>query len=128
MILVILKNKRSYNKDSITGIFGGRRDAFGFSPIKNEETFKIWRSRLEDALKKLAGKAAEELIAIFGSVVGAISSFLGKAFGFVGKQTWALIIFAAGFVLCWCKQKGKGDAKKKTYKNEKEKQTKIVLG
>ena len=58
-----------------------------------------WLNRLEDALKRLAGKAPEALLTIVGSVVGAISIFLGKALGFVANQTWALIVFCCW--VCW---------------------------
>ena len=51
-------------------------------------------------LKRLAGKAAEALPAIVGSVVGVISSFLGKTVGFVTEHTWALIVFVVGVIVC----------------------------
>ena len=35
------------------------------------------------------------------SVAGAILSFLGKVVGFIGKHTWALIVFVVGFVGWW---------------------------
>ena len=63
--------------------------------------------RLADALKRLAGKAAEELPAIARSVFGAILSFLGKTVGFVAEHTWALIVFVAGLVGWWLMQKFK---------------------
>ena len=66
---------------------------------------KTWLDRLADALKILAGKAVEALPAIVGSVAGAILSFLGKADGFVAKQTCASIVFVAGFVGWWLIQK-----------------------
>ena len=47
--------------------------------------------------KRLAGKVVEALPAIVGSVVGAILSFFGKAVGVVAENTWALIVFVAGF-------------------------------
>ena len=50
---------------------------------------------MADALKRLAGKSAEEPLTIV-SVVGAILCFLGKAVGFVAEHTWALIVFTAG--------------------------------
>ena len=59
---------------------------------------KKWLNRLVDALKRLAGKAAEALPAIVESVVGAILSFLGRAVGFVAEHTWALIVFVVGVV------------------------------
>ena len=52
-------------------------------------------------LKDLQEKAAEALLAIVGSVVGAILSFLGKAVGFVAEHTWALIVFGAGLIGWW---------------------------
>ena len=55
-------------------------------------------NRLADVLKRLAGKAAEELPAIAGSVVGSILSFLGKSARYVPKITWALIVFIAGLI------------------------------
>lgn len=69
------------------GIFGGRRAASGSSPPKHKGALKKWLNRLEDALKRLAGKIAEALLAIVGSFVGAFSIFLGKAHAFVAKQT-----------------------------------------
>ena len=63
---------------SIMGNFGGGR-GIGGSPPKDKEILKKWLDRLPDALKRLAGNAAEALPAIIGSVVGAILSFLGKA-------------------------------------------------
>ena len=38
------------------------------------------------------------MLAIVGSIVGAILSFLGKAIVFVAEHTWALIVFAAGLI------------------------------
>ena len=61
--------------------------------------------RLADTFKRLAGKAAEALPAIMGSVVGAILSFLRKAVGFVVEHTWALIVFVVGLVAWWLMQK-----------------------
>ena len=68
---------------------------------------KKWLDRLADALKRLAGKAVEELPAIVGSLVAAILSFLGKAVGFVAEHTWALIVFVAGLAGWWLMQKVK---------------------
>ena len=65
--------------------------------------------RLADALKRLAGKAAEALPAIVGSFVVAILSFLEKAVGFVAKHTWALVVFVVGLIGCWQMQKVKKD-------------------
>ena len=45
-------------------------------------------NKLADALKRFAGKAVEALPAIVGSVVGAASSFLGKAVEFIAEHTW----------------------------------------
>ena len=46
----------------------------------------------------MAGKVAEALPAIVGSVVGAILSFLRKAVRFAAEHTWALIVFVAGLI------------------------------
>ena len=75
---------------------------------------KKWLNRLADALKRLAGKAAEALPAIIESVVGAILTFLGKAVGFFAEHTWALIVFVAGLTGLWLMQKvlGKQTEKK----------------
>ena len=70
---------------------------------------KKWLDRLADAIKRLAGKAAEALPAIVGSVVGAILSFLGKAFEFVAEHTWPLIVFVVGLIDLWFMQKVKED-------------------
>ena len=59
---------------AITGVFGGGGGGTGGSPLKD----KWWLDRLADALKRLAGKAAEALPTIVGSVVGAALSFLKK--------------------------------------------------
>ena len=48
---------------------------------------KKWLDRLADALKRLGGKAAEELSAIIGNAVGTILSFLGKTAGYVAENT-----------------------------------------
>ena len=45
-----------------------------------------------------ASNAVEALLAIVGSVVGAILSFLEKVVGFVAEHTWALIVFAIGLI------------------------------
>ena len=42
---------------------------------------------LADARKRFAGKAVQALPAIVGSVVGTISSFLGRVVGFVAEHT-----------------------------------------
>ena len=70
----------------ITSVFGGLRGAGG-SASKDKRTLKKWLDRLLDALKRLAGKTAETLPTIVGSVVGAILSFFGKAVGFVAEHT-----------------------------------------
>ena len=70
---------------------------------------KKWLDRLADALKRLAGKAAEALPAIVGSLVGVILSFLGKAVRFVAEHTWALMVFAVGLIGWWLMQKVKKD-------------------
>ena len=70
---------------------------------------KKWLDRLADALKRLAGKAAEAFPAVVRSVVGAILSFLGKAVGFVAEHTWALIVFIAELIAWWLMQKVKKD-------------------
>ena len=80
---------------AITGIFGGSGGA-GCPASKDRETLKKWLNRLVNALKRLAGKAAETLPAIVESVVGAILSFLGRPVGFVDEHTWALIVFVVG--------------------------------
>ena len=68
---------------------------------------KKWLDRLADALKRLAGKAAEALPAIVESATGSTLSFLGKAVKFVAEQTWAIIVFVAGFLGWWLMQKVK---------------------
>ena len=65
--------------------------------------------RQADALKRLVGKAVEELPAIIGSVVGAILSFLGKTVGFVTEHTWALIVSVAGLIGWWLMHRVKKD-------------------
>ena len=88
---------------AITGVFGGGGGGTGGSPPKD----KGWLDRRADALKRLAGKAAEVLPAIVGSVVGAALSFLKKTAGFVAEHTWALIVFVAGLIGWWLMQKVK---------------------
>ena len=61
--------------------------------------------RLAHALKRLAGKAAEVLPAMVGSLVGVILCFFGKVVGFVAEHTWALIVFVAGLIVVWLMQK-----------------------
>ena len=56
---------------AITGVFGGGGGAGGLAS-KEKRTLKKWLDRLADALKRLAGKAAEALPAIVGSVIGAM--------------------------------------------------------
>ena len=89
---------------AITGVFGGDGETGGSTP-KDKRVLKKWLDRVEDALARLAGKAAEALPAIVGSVIGAILSFLGKAVGGVAEHTWALIVFVAGLVGWWLMQK-----------------------
>ena len=85
---------------SVIGDFGGCGGT-GISPPKDEGDLKKRLDRLADALKRLAGVAAEALPVIVGSVAGAILSFLGKAIRFVAEHTWALIVFVAGLVGRW---------------------------
>ena len=85
---------------TITGAFGGG----GGSAPKDQGVLKNWLDRLEDALKRLPGKAVETLPAIVGSVVGVILSFLGKAIGFVAEHAWALIFFLTGLIGVWLMQ------------------------
>ena len=54
---------------SVMGDFGG---GTGGSSPKDKWVLKKWLDRLADALKSLAGKAAEALPAVIGTVVGAI--------------------------------------------------------
>ena len=93
---------------AITGVFEGTRGTGG-SPPKGRGTLKKWLDRLANALKRLAGKAAEALPGIIGSLVGTALSFLGKAVGFVAEHTWVLIVFIAGLVGWWLMQKVKKD-------------------
>ena len=91
---------------AITGIFGGVGGGRGSaSPPKDEETWKKWLSRLADALKSLAGKAAEAFPAILGSVIGAILRFLGTAVVFVTEKTWTSIFLLQGLFGVWLIQK-----------------------
>ena len=89
---------------AIICVFGGDGVAGGSTP-KDKEVVKKWLDRLANVLKILAGKAAEALSPIVGSVVGAILFLLGKAVGFVAEHTWALIVFVAGLVGWWLVQK-----------------------
>ena len=88
---------------AITGVFGGGGGGTGVSPPKDRGVL----DRLADALKRLAGKAAEALPAIIGSVVGAALSFLGKTVGFVSEHAWTLIVFVTGLIAVWLMQKVK---------------------
>ena len=54
---------------SVMGDFGG---GTGGSSPKDKGVLKKWLDGLADALKRLAGKAAEALPAVIGTVVGAI--------------------------------------------------------
>ena len=72
---------------AIAGVFGGGGEGTGGSTLKDEGVFKKWLDRLANALKRLAGKAVEELPANVRSVVGAILSFLANAVGFVVEHT-----------------------------------------
>ena len=94
---------------SIIGDFGGDSEQAGGPPSKDKGTLKKWLYRLTDALKILAGKAAEALPAIVGSVVGSILTLLGKVVGFVAEHTWALIVFVVGVIGWWLMQKVKND-------------------
>ena len=86
------------NRPCYSGVFGGGGGGAGGYPSKDKGTLRKWLDRLADALKRLAGRAAEAFPVIVGSVVGAILSFLGKAVGFIAEHTWALIVFAAGLI------------------------------
>ena len=90
---------------AIEGAFGGGGGGTGGSSPKDK---KGWLDRLADALKSLAGKAAEELPAIIGSVVGAALSFLRKTVGFAAKHIWAVIVFIAGLIVVWLMQRVQG--------------------
>ena len=67
--------------------------------------------------RRLAGKAVEALPAIVRSVVGVVLSFLSKAVGFVNEHVWALMVFAAGLIAVWLKQRvsRKQGGKKKSF-------------
>ena len=71
---------------AITSVFGVGGGAGGSLP-KDEGVLKKLLDRLADALKRLAGKAVEELSAIARSVVATILSFLRKTVGFVAEHT-----------------------------------------
>ena len=49
---------------TITAVFGGGSWVAGGPPSKEKGTLKKWLDRLADALKRLAGKAAEALPAL----------------------------------------------------------------
>ena len=85
---------------AITGAFGG---GTGGSSQKDNGCL----DRLANALKRLAGKAAEALSVIVGSVPDAILSLLVKAVGFVAEHTWDLIVFVIGLIGVWLMQKVK---------------------
>ena len=72
---------------AITGLFGGGSGGPGDPPSKDKGTLKKWLDRVADAIKRLAGKAAETLPVIVGSVIVAILSFLGKAARFAAEHT-----------------------------------------
>ena len=55
---------------AIEGVFGGGSRGARRSPPKGRGTLKKWLERLAEALKRLAGKAAEALPGIIVSVVG----------------------------------------------------------
>ena len=93
---------------AITGVFGVAGGTGGSLP-KDEGVLKKLLDRLADALKRLAGKAVEELSAIARSVAATILSFLRKTIGFVAKHLSALIVFAAGLAGWWLMQKVKKD-------------------
>ena len=63
------------------------------------------------ALKRHAGKAAEALSAIVGSVVSAILNFIDEAIGSPSEHKQALIALVAGLlvacIVVWLKQKVK---------------------
>ena len=82
----------------ISGAFGGIDGGTRGSPPNGEGVLKKWLDSLPNALKRLAGKAAEALPAIAESVVGAILSFLGNGVGFVAEHIWDLFIFVEGLV------------------------------
>ena len=77
----------------------------GGSPSKDKGTLKKWLDRLADAPKSLAGKPAEKLPAIIGSVVAAALSYLGKAVGIGFQHIWVVIVFIAGLIAVWLMQR-----------------------
>ena len=85
------------------GVGGG----VGCSPQKDEGVLIKWLDRLADALKILAGKAVEALLAVVRSVVCAILSFLGKVVRFVAQHTQALVVCVAGLIGVWLMQRVK---------------------
>ena len=87
-----------------TGVLGGIGGGTRGSPPKGKGIVKKWLDRLANALKRLARKKVEALLAI-----GTILNFLGKAVGFVDELTWALIVFAAGLIGWRLMQKVKKD-------------------
>ena len=89
---------------AVAGVFKGGGDPAALPP-EDEGTFQRWLSRLADALKRLAGKAAEALPTILRSVVGTILIFYSKAVGLVAEHTWALIVVVAGLIEILVKQK-----------------------
>ena len=91
---------------AIAGVSRGGGEAEG-SRSKDEGGLKKWLDRLEDALKRLAGKTVKAFPAIVESVVGAVSSFLSKAVGFVTEHALALIVFVAGVIGVWLMQRVK---------------------
>ena len=101
-----VENDPTYN-DEQRQLYKDRLD--DLNTEKQARMVKKWLNRLADALKRLAGKAAEALPAIVESIVGAILSFFGKAIGFVAEHTWDLIVFVAGLVGWWLMQKIKKD-------------------
>ena len=64
---------------AIADVFREGGGGAGGSPPRDERVLKKWLDRLANALKRLAGKAIEALLAIVGSVVGAILNSLSKA-------------------------------------------------
>ena len=67
---------------------------------------KKWLNKLPDVLRRLGGKAVEELLTIREKLL-VFLSFLGRAVGFVAKHTWALTVFVGGFIGVWLMQKVK---------------------
>ena len=89
---------------AIIGAIGGTGGTGG-TPSEDKGTLKKWLDRLVDALKRLAGKAAEVLPHIIEIAVGAILNFLEKAVGFVAEYTWALTVSVTGLIGWWLMQK-----------------------